>query len=382
MEEKMDYLSSLKTKAALHEAAKKLGLDLKQAPAIANDADQTGKRRFRTWVRNLRTREEIEALDPTHKSQSSQNVNFWQWVAIAALALLFVAVVFGGSWYVRSIIVTTAPQIEAGMRQEIDGLKAAMSATPTSTQAPTSTPKPTDTPVPANTATPLPTAIMPSTVTPTATPLPTATMLPTTVPPTTAPTVLATTGNPPAAPATYAFATPSGDPNGWPKTTINEAPLNTWFHRVFNKSLFVAPNWNGADSWFVSLNLGSSSGGNWTSHGNPGQVVFRGTSNQINWSLGILTTSQWKSQFMENATTMPAAINVRIAPESVVTVTTASGKVIQQATSDMGDITIILPDNGIVTISVSYTTAAPTHESLVWWGPYDRSVSINTVDAR
>jgi len=155
-----------------------------------------------------------------------------------------------------------------------------------------------------------------------------------------------------------------------------------WFHRVFNSRLFHTPDWGGADSWFVSLAIGTNSGGNWTSHGNPGQVVFRGTSTHLEWCLGILTTSKYKSQFMENSTTMPAAINVRIIPNSIVTVVTASGKTVSQATSDAGDITIILPDSGIVTIMVNYTTAAPSHESLVWWGPYDRSANINTVDAR
>lgn len=177
------------------------------------------------------------------------------------------------------------------------------------------------------------------------------------------------------------FAT-AGGLDSMPKTVIELAQMNTWFHRVFNTRLFnAANNWGGADSWFVTLALGNNAGGNWTSMGNSGQIVYRGTSTHLQWCLGVLTTSQWKTQFMGDAN-IPAAINVRIAPESVVTVTTASGKTVQQATSDMGDITIILPDSGVVTISVDYSTAAPTHESLVWWGPYDRSANINTVDAR
>ncbi len=178
-----------------------------------------------------------------------------------------------------------------------------------------------------------------------------------------------------------AFAAP-GNLDAMPKTKIELASANAWFHRVFNERLFnQANNWGGADSWFMSLALGSNSGGNWTSHGNPGQIVYRGTSTHLTWCLGVLTTGQWKSQFMGDGN-LPAAINVRIAPESVVTIVTASGKTVTQATSDMGDITVILPDSGVVTITVDYTTAAPTHESLVWWGPYDRSANINTIDAR
>lgn len=166
------------------------------------------------------------------------------------------------------------------------------------------------------------------------------------------------------------------------KTKIELASTGTWFHRVFNERLFnQANNWGGADSWFVTLALGSNSGGSWTSHSNPGQIVYRGTNTHLTWCLGVLTTAQWKEQFMGSGNT-PAAINVRIAPDSPVTVTTASGKTVVQNTSDMGDITIVLPDSGVITISVDYTTAAPTHESLVWWGPYDRSENINTIDAR
>lgn len=178
------------------------------------------------------------------------------------------------------------------------------------------------------------------------------------------------------------FDAPASNLDTMPKTLIELASQDTWFHRVFNERLFnAANNWGGSDSWFVTLALGPNAGGNWTSMSNPGQIVYRATSTNIQWCLGVLTTSKWKSQFMGDGS-MPAAINVRIAPESVVTVVTAQGKTIRQATSDMGDITIVLPDSGVVTISVSYKTAAPTHESLVWWGPYDRSVNINTLDAR
>ena len=177
------------------------------------------------------------------------------------------------------------------------------------------------------------------------------------------------------------FITP-GHLDGMPSTVIELAQENTWFHRVFNTRLFnAANNWAGADSWFVSLALGPNSGGNWTSFTNPGQIIYRGTSTSIRWCLGVSTSSEWKSQFMGDTTT-PAAINIRIAPNSVVTVVKADGTVVHQATSDMGDITVILPNDGIVTISVSFTTAAPTHESIIWWGPYDRSININTVDAR
>lgn len=256
---------------------------------------------------------------------------------------------------------------------------------PAASRTPTSAPLPTTigsapTTLP-TVPTTVPTAVLPvPTTTPTSAPT---AIPPTAVPPTSVPPVQPT--NVPSGPTTTGSCTfpASSNLDNMPKTVIELATANTWFHRVFNPRLFnAANNWGGADSWFVTFALGSNSGGSWTSHGNPGQVVYRATSTQINWCLGILTTAQWKSQFMDNSTTMPAAINVRIIPNSVVTVVTASGKTVSQTTSDAGDITVILPDSGIVTITVNYTTAAPTHESLVWWGPYDRSVGINTIDGR
>ena len=174
--------------------------------------------------------------------------------------------------------------------------------------------------------------------------------------------------------------------NDFDKTHIELSKVDRWIHRVFDTRLFNEANsWGGADSWFVSLNKGPNSGGFWTDHGkfSSGEIVYRGTETHIAWCLGVLTTGQYKSEFFDGEdTNLPAAINVRIAPKSVVTVKTASGNSVSQATSDAGDITIIMPDSGVITICVDYTTAAPTHESLVWWGPYDRSENINTIDAR
>lgn len=181
---------------------------------------------------------------------------------------------------------------------------------------------------------------------------------------------------------TYSFPAPSSNLDSMPKRKIDGAPLDTWFHRVFNEALFKAPNWDGADSWFVTLALGRNSGGNWTSHGNPGQIVYRGTSTNINWCVGLLTTAQYKEQFLAGAGNYDVAVNVRIAPSSPVNVITSDGQTQSGTTSDAGDITIILPDSGVTTVCVAYQTAAPTHESLVWWGPYDRSENINTIDAR
>lgn len=183
---------------------------------------------------------------------------------------------------------------------------------------------------------------------------------------------------------------PSSDLNakGFTKVEIDNAALNTWNHRVFNMSLFHAPNWDGADSWFNTLAIGPNSGGFWTSFGNTGEVIYRGNTNHLSWCLADLTTSTWngidlKKQFLSRGNpSLPVAMNVRIIPNSIVSVKKHDGNVVSQATSDGGDITIVLPDNGVTSVCVDYTTAAPTHESHVWFGPYDRSANINTIDAR
>jgi hypothetical protein len=173
-----------------------------------------------------------------------------------------------------------------------------------------------------------------------------------------------------------------GDLEAMPKATIEMAPDNTWFHRVFNERLFnAANNWGGADSWFLAFLKGPNKGGAWTSYHNPGEIIYRATSTHTEWCLGVATAAQYKAQFMDGASGN-AAMNVRIKPGSMVSVRKANGQVVSQATSDGGDITIILPDSGTVVVSVSFDMAAQTFESKVWFGPYDRSVGINTIDAR
>ncbi len=181
-------------------------------------------------------------------------------------------------------------------------------------------------------------------------------------------------------PTECTFSTP-GNIDNMPKSIIEMFSEGAWTHRVFNERLFNAQNnWGGADSWFVTLALGANSGGAWTDMGNPGQIIYRGTSTHLSWCLGVLTTSKHKDEFMVGQSG-DAAINVRITPDTPVLVTGPGGS-FPGLTSDAGDITIILPENGVVTIAVDYSTAAPTHESHVWWGPYDRSENINTIDPR
>jgi hypothetical protein len=105
-----------------------------------------------------------------------------------------------------------------------------------------------------------------------------------------------------------------GDLEAMPKATIEMAPDNTWFHRVFNERLFnAANNWGGADSWFLAFLKGPNKGGAWTSYHNPGEIIYRATSTHTEWCLGVATAAQYKAQFMDGASGN-AAMNVRIKP--------------------------------------------------------------------
>jgi len=184
----MDYLSTLKTIVELHNAAKQLKLNIKQAPAIANDADAIGKRRFRRWVRSSTTKAQIDALapaaqpvvqpvvtkatqpqaqQPRRTTQQPQpqpdRTNVWQWIAIIAIVLALIGMAI---LYVRSVNIKTAPQVEAELVNRVAELEAALSATPTTFSVPTTTPTATVTLTSTSTLTP--TATLTLTTMPTA----------------------------------------------------------------------------------------------------------------------------------------------------------------------------------------------------------------------
>lgn len=180
---------------------------------------------------------------------------------------------------------------------------------------------------------------------------------------------------------------PASDPNSsqFDKTTIELAQQNHWTHRVFNMRDFHAPDWGGADSWFVSLNIGPNSGGAWTSYGNQGEVIYRAKSTQVAWCIGVLTNSQYKAQFLSNTNdpNQVVGFNVKTAPGTTVAVKTHNGTVKTAPTSDLGDVLVQLPDDGTTTICTAFTSAAPTSESRLHWGPDDRPTeAINRIDAR
>lgn len=159
---------------------------------------------------------------------------------------------------------------------------------------------------------------------------------------------------------------------------VEEAPRDAWFHRLWDKNLFHAPDWAGSDTWFMTYAILHESGGSFISHGNKGEIVFRGNSTELEWCLAIMTTEQYKGD-IDNGYEQ-VAVNIQIAPNTPVDLIDANGNVlVTQNTSDQGDLTITLPNSGVIAIHARYHTDAPTDEAEVWFGPYDRSDEINTL---
>lgn len=165
------------------------------------------------------------------------------------------------------------------------------------------------------------------------------------------------------------------------KVRIEDAPRNEWFHRVFNPSIFNAQNnWAGADSWFVTMAILREVGGQFRSFGNPGQIVFRQYQQDAAFQIAILTTARWKDQFLAGQPG-PAQINIRTAPGAPVSLIGPGGDIrVTARASDMGDVSINLPDECRVTISVANRIHDQNGETHIWWGPTGRKTDINLID--
>lgn len=197
------------------------------------------------------------------------------------------------------------------------------------------------------------------------------------------------------------------------KAHIDKANKGEWTLTVFNEGLFNVENgWQGADSFYTAKAIGDYSGGSWVSHGNPGEYIFRQTETHASFCMGINTTTSWtdengtvinlKEQFLSNTDVDVAQVSIRVAHDAWVNIWSSTGNYeigtdpnkhvvecrdlsgggISCKTSDQGDITIVLPDDGIVTFWTEYETDASTFEAIVKVGPFDRSDDINYVDTR
>jgi hypothetical protein len=196
-----------------------------------------------------------------------------------------------------------------------------------------------------------------------------------------------------ASPAAGTSSTPCNtvptDLEAVPRSTIKAAPLGQWIHPVFKSTLYQSSGGkDGQWSWAHTVCLITAQGGSFLHfEGNDGSFNFRHNAASANVEFAILTTSKWKPQFMEGAGNS-FSLNVRAMPGTTITITREGGQVLgTQAVSQAGDLTIIMPDDGVTGVRLSENDPAKTFEVKAWVGPYDRgpgvnAEAINVFDAR
>ena len=241
----------------------------------------------------------------------------------------------------------------------------------TYTPLPTLTPYPTQEP-PAPTAQNTPVPADPTTV-PQPTAVPTQAPLPTQVP-----------AEPTAQPQ-QALTGCIGSPRNFDNVryTVEEASLDTWFRVIFNRGQYDSSGGNdGQWSWANSLCLDEETGGEYLNFGNTGEFVFRQHQVDAHVKFAIMTTSEHKAQFMPGGL-HPFSINIDTMDDTIVSVYRADGSLVESlgVSPGGGDITIILPDDGVRIIEFTVRDPNANHETDIWVGPYDRNVNINTIDA-
>lgn len=171
------------------------------------------------------------------------------------------------------------------------------------------------------------------------------------------------------------------------RSTITAAPLGKWVHPIFKSALFQSSGGNdGQWSWAHTIALITANGGFFRHfEGNDGRFVFRHAQPDATMSFAVLTTSKWKSQFMEGQTQFPDSVNIRTLPGQTVNVYDGNGKLLgSRKTSIGGDLLIQLPDDGVTAFSVTETDPNANFEIQIWFGADDQQndPKINRFDAR
>jgi hypothetical protein len=192
-------------------------------------------------------------------------------------------------------------------------------------------------------------------------------------------TVQGATGGP--APTTTACNTKPGDLETLPKAFTTDAPRNQWVHLRYKSTGDVATT---QFSWAHTFCFAEESGGKFLGfEGNDGRFVFRHSAQQAKLTFFDATSSKYKAQALGNKSNLPYALNIRALPDTPITILGEGGKVLgTQNASRAGDLTVILPDDGVTGFSLSENDPPATFEVQIWVGPYDRSDGIDTFDAR
>lgn len=171
-----------------------------------------------------------------------------------------------------------------------------------------------------------------------------------------------------------------------PRYTVDLAPLGQWFHPVFDVPRFQdSKGFNGQWSWFHSLCLIEKQGGTFENfNGQDAHFRFRDSEAQTRTSFAVLTTSQWRNQFMQAKANFGSFMNVRAIPGTTVDIfdPRTGASIGSKAVSYGGDLLIMEPANGIYGVRFPLTDPAKSFEAIMNFGPDDRpNADINRFDA-
>jgi hypothetical protein len=120
-------------------------------------------------------------------------------------------------------------------------------------------------------------------------------------------------------------------------------------------------------------------------------MIFRQNAQQAHLRFAIMTYSGeydgkniWDEFRKPGEENMSYSINIDTMDDTIVRVYREDGSLVaeQVVSPGGGDITIILPNDGIRWIELDPNDPNAVEETDIWVGPYSRSDNINTIDAR
>lgn len=198
------------------------------------------------------------------------------------------------------------------------------------------------------------------------------------------------------------------DPDMKSYSLDDRAPKGVWYHPLHQPELWVAPRWDGAWSWGVSL-MNNSDGAHVESHGDSGRVIVQVDEgrDQATLIVGAMTSDSYQGKNPANdykwgtrggrrvqnpdwaigmwIRTQPGAEIAFYDPDSGQPLMKGDKQATVTA-NDRGDAGVILPNKGRVVARWTVTDPTKgTFESIVWFGPDDDPQSdqrINKVDVR
>lgn len=198
-------------------------------------------------------------------------------------------------------------------------------------------------------------------------------------------TAVATTTPPAKNLSTGGKVLPFGNIEDMPRWSTSQAALGTWYHPVYNDGMFQkSGGMDGQWNWTNTIVLLQADGGRWI-QAPDGELWFRHTKPEGNFSFAVKTTSKYKREFMTGD--FPIQVSLDAFPTGAsVHVLDENGKDLNGGNtihlSVAGQVAVTLPDDGITVITVSETDPAGVFDFKARFGPDDRPDTTNHFDAR